>query len=1015
MLIFKQLLAIIKTAIYGEDMRLAIRDALEMIDATAEKTANKGQPDGYASLDNDGKVPYSQMHPMSITDVEVFNSETDMLSWDAANIGDLVIRMDILKSFILRAEPASVLANWQELPTPTDAVQSVNGKTGVVALAPSDIGLANVENTSDADKPVSTATATALADKLSVTGGITILDPQKDSGTTERPIVNLLGYIADAVIKDRASGKAYTDGKINAIALPDGITISVNQDTQLLEISDGGVGYAKLAVNSVRANHIAPKNINSSKIGDGEIKNLNLGYKSITFDKMADVAVTADTNGKINENLLKIAPGTYPWYVTAPGVSPAGLIPELVRKYNGVITCLETLGHGETPDNFTPFLPWRRVDYFFSPGIGVTNTTPPDDGKAYTAIFTNCLNVSPDVENGLGDVDGDGYISILDYVSILNYDVGKITLTETQRIAADMNGDGEVDLFDAIILQRITLGTICPDAERFCLYGVWENEKWVLSPLADVDLKGTLYAYSRTGDGTDDHAGILVNDGVGNVIDLGWNVSELSEAAAERERVDAELQGDIEVLEERVTKLESVPASARVDYYIDASNISDITPPDDGRVYTAIVVNCAKLSDVDSIPNGKGDVDGDGYITPIDMWLLHRYFFNEITLTPSQFSRGDADGDGDVSSSDTTLILNEIAPWSSTPTRAIYAEWQNGTWVLLPYSSISYLFYRKGVIFAYSKNGLSESLKYPGLLVSDGAGNVVDLGGNFPGLLQAVAGKADKPFSSVVTVNTPAFPNQPIVFDGSPLDSAFVVWTSDYYFVTLKDTDGTALPAGQFKLTKKVGGTLASNSTDYANANAQVFYLANLNTGNGTLVDSSCVDFLQIGDNFQMRFGGSNIQINVPNKDRFKISFSGSFPQPRFDTSYPRYKLGLQNTADITYRGVIANANYNSMLLAPLAANGNRFLHLRFDAEIIKSGNSINCPTITRYFTANTRDMNNTVTATANTFLGWVSKNTVNYDFAGNAIKNIQMLGYNIGGTSEIILNGGTFRVDEIL
>ncbi len=41
-------------------------------------------------------------------------------------------------------------------------VQSVAGKTGSVTLDKSDVGLGNVDNTSDADKPVSTATQTAL-------------------------------------------------------------------------------------------------------------------------------------------------------------------------------------------------------------------------------------------------------------------------------------------------------------------------------------------------------------------------------------------------------------------------------------------------------------------------------------------------------------------------------------------------------------------------------------------------------------------------------------------------------------------------------------------------------------------------------------------------------------------------------------------------------------------------------------------------------------------------------------
>jgi hypothetical protein len=41
-------------------------------------------------------------------------------------------------------------------------VSSVNGRTGVVTLSKSDVGLSAVNNTSDANKPVSTATQTAL-------------------------------------------------------------------------------------------------------------------------------------------------------------------------------------------------------------------------------------------------------------------------------------------------------------------------------------------------------------------------------------------------------------------------------------------------------------------------------------------------------------------------------------------------------------------------------------------------------------------------------------------------------------------------------------------------------------------------------------------------------------------------------------------------------------------------------------------------------------------------------------
>ncbi|MFY9350114.1 MAG: hypothetical protein WBL20_10325 [Sphingobium sp.] len=65
-----------------------------------------------------------------------------------------------------RTKLAGVAANAQ-----ANAVDSVAGKTGAVALAKSDVGLGNVDNTSDASKPVSTAVATALAGKASSAQG----------------------------------------------------------------------------------------------------------------------------------------------------------------------------------------------------------------------------------------------------------------------------------------------------------------------------------------------------------------------------------------------------------------------------------------------------------------------------------------------------------------------------------------------------------------------------------------------------------------------------------------------------------------------------------------------------------------------------------------------------------------------------------------------------------------------------------------------------------------------------
>ena len=67
-------------------------------------------------------------------------SQTAMLALSAAQEGDVAVRTDLSKSFILKASPYSTLANWQELLSPTDAVTSVNGSTGAVSITLAGLG-----------------------------------------------------------------------------------------------------------------------------------------------------------------------------------------------------------------------------------------------------------------------------------------------------------------------------------------------------------------------------------------------------------------------------------------------------------------------------------------------------------------------------------------------------------------------------------------------------------------------------------------------------------------------------------------------------------------------------------------------------------------------------------------------------------------------------------------------------------------------------------------------------------
>jgi hypothetical protein len=69
---------------------------------------------------------------------------------------------------------------YVSMPKEGKVVDSIDGRSGVVVLTKADVDLANVDNTSDASKPVSTAQQTALnlkASLVDITASLTVPDP----------------------------------------------------------------------------------------------------------------------------------------------------------------------------------------------------------------------------------------------------------------------------------------------------------------------------------------------------------------------------------------------------------------------------------------------------------------------------------------------------------------------------------------------------------------------------------------------------------------------------------------------------------------------------------------------------------------------------------------------------------------------------------------------------------------------------------------------------------------------
>jgi hypothetical protein len=106
-------------------------------------TKDAGVANGVATLDGSGFVPQSQIPAVAITNTSVVNSETTMLAL-TAQTGDVAVRTDLSKSFILKGSDPTILGNWQELLSPAQGVTSVTASaplTGGTITSSGTIGL----------------------------------------------------------------------------------------------------------------------------------------------------------------------------------------------------------------------------------------------------------------------------------------------------------------------------------------------------------------------------------------------------------------------------------------------------------------------------------------------------------------------------------------------------------------------------------------------------------------------------------------------------------------------------------------------------------------------------------------------------------------------------------------------------------------------------------------------------------------------------------------------------------
>lgn len=267
-------------------------------------------------------------------------------------------------------------ATWK--PVPSAPVTSVAGRTGDVTLTRTDVGLNNVDNTNDANKPISSLTQTALnlkEDKSNkgVPGGYASLDSGGTIPVSQLP--NQSGSYIPITAKGVASGVAELDSntRLPTTQLPSaipianlpvgtsGTTVAAGNDSRITNAIQSSAldNDATLAANSNAriATQQATKTYVDNQIASGtapDATNLSKGIVQLTGDlggTAASPTVTAAAGIKSATTTVTTSGATAPssgQFLRAAGSSSASW-QAMPRTFGWYINGNVALGDGQGP------------------------------------------------------------------------------------------------------------------------------------------------------------------------------------------------------------------------------------------------------------------------------------------------------------------------------------------------------------------------------------------------------------------------------------------------------------------------------------------------------------------------------------------------------------------------------------------------------------------------------------------------------------------------------------------
>ena len=197
-------------------------------------------------------------------------------------------------------------------------VAVINGGTGAKTptLARVNLGLGNVDNTRDVDKPISKKVQTALNSKANLEDPVFIGLPEAPTakiGTNTNQIANTY-FVNDAIKRatpdatETVKGLIRLNGDLTGTAL---LPIIRDKKITTNKLADSAVTTSKIFPNNVTTESLADSSVTTIKLRNLNVTTAKLADNSVTISKILDASITTDkladssvTNAKFKDNSI---------------------------------------------------------------------------------------------------------------------------------------------------------------------------------------------------------------------------------------------------------------------------------------------------------------------------------------------------------------------------------------------------------------------------------------------------------------------------------------------------------------------------------------------------------------------------------------------------------------------------------------------------------------------------------------------------------------------------------------